>query len=326
MWKIFVLFVCLILAYCSCSRNKEADFIEVTGTIEAKEIMIRAKVSGEIKAVRVDEGSIVRKGDTLVIFDNTQFLLQLKQAKSTEEFALSQYTLVKKGARREDISQAEALLMKAESDYNLVRANYERLSKLKESQSIPEKSFDEISAQLKSSEANLLVAKENLNKIRSVFRAEEIQQAKANFEKAKAFRQLVEKNLSDCYLLSPIDGIVLNKYFETSEFVTLSAPILSIANLDTIEMMVYIPEGDIGKVLYGQRAEIYIDSYPGRKFLGKVIYISQQAEFTPKNVQTKDERTRLVYGVKLQIKNENNILKPGIPADARIFIGKLTSE
>lgn len=88
-------------------------------------------------------------------------------------------------------------------------------------------------------------------------------------------------------------------------------------------MMVYIPEIEIGKIKYGQVAEITIDSYEGKKFWGNVAYISQEAEFTPKNVQTKNERTKLVFGVKLIIKNEDNILKPGLPTDARIYLDKI---
>ncbi len=312
-----ILLICLLLLQ-NCTKKSYEDFIEASGIIEAKEILVASKIGGQIIAIRFEEGSSFLSGDTLVILDTSQIVLQLQQAEANEQVARAQLELLLKGARSEDINQAEAVLQKAQADYLLVKKNYERMLELRKANAIPDKTIDELETQLNASESNLKSAQENLKKIRSIFRPEEIIQARHNLERAVAARKIVEKNLSDCFITAPISGIVVAKFYEEDEIVSPFAPILKIANLDTVEMIVYIPEKDIGKIRYNQVAEVVVDAFPTKKFKGRIVFISSEAEFTPKNIQTKEERTKLVFGVKLQIKNEQNILKPGMPADVKI--------
>jgi HlyD family secretion protein len=168
--------------------------------------------------------------------------------------------------------------------------------------------------------AQLNSAKENLRKIQSIIRPEELKQAKANYDRIKANVELIKKNLNDCYVTSPIDGIIVKRFVEKGETVTNLSSLFRVSNLYQVELLVYVNEQDLGKVKLGQQVDITIDAFPNKIYEGKIIYISPEAEFTPKNIQTKEERTKLVFAVKVRIGNPNLELKAGLPADARIKI------
>lgn len=128
--------------------------------------------------------------------------------------------------------------------------------------------------------------------------------------------------LSDCFVLSPINGTIVKKFVEKGEIVSPGTPLFKLANTDTMEMKVYIPETELGKIKLGQEVTIRTDSYPNKEYKGKVVFISNEAEFTPKNIQTKDERVTLVFAVKLKLPNLNEELKAGMPAEAKIPISQ----
>ncbi len=309
----------LILAI-ACSQNNRQTFLEVTGTIEATEITLSAKVAGEIIAAPKDEGSPVKVGDTILLIDKTNFELQLEQAAAAEDIARANLNLLLKGARKEDIKSAEEMLRQAEESYILAKSNYERFSNLNKTSSVSLKQLEDAEYQLKIAESKFTTEKENLNKLKSFFRPEEIEQAKANLRKATSQVQLLKKYISDSYVVSPIDGIIIEKFVEFAENVFPGTPLVKISNLNKVEMRVYVPEIELGKVKLGQKVEVNTDTYPNKKYFGKVTYISSEAEFTPKNIQTKDERTKLVFEVKIEMSNENHELKPGMPADAKIIL------
>jgi HlyD family secretion protein len=153
-------------------------------------------------------------------------------------------------------------------------------------------------------------------------RTEDIAAAKARLDQSKAQLETIQKQLRDSYIISPADGIITHKVFELGELVNPGSTVFTISQLDKVHLMVYVSEQNLGKVKYGQTAEIIVDSHPDKTFIGKVTYISSVAEFTPKNIQTKEDRLKQVFGVKLEIDNKEQILKPGMPADAKIIISK----
>jgi len=128
--------------------------------------------------------------------------------------------------------------------------------------------------------------------------------------------ELIQAQIDDATIKAPIAGIVTTKVFYIGEFVSPGVPVVSITNLDSIYLTIFVPENKLGKVKFGQRAQVSVDSFPEKTFTGKVTYISPEAEFTPKNIQTKEERVKLVYGVKIKLENPDGLLKPGMPADA----------
>ena len=139
-------------------------------------------------------------------------------------------------------------------------------------------------------------------------------------QQAAAALRTFEVKLKDTVIYSPVSGVVLRKNVEAGETVSAGTPVYTIGDLENPWIKVYVKEGKLGLVKLGQKAEIRTDSYPGKIYEGTVTYISSEAEFTPKNVQTQEERVKLVYGVKVSVKNVNDELKPSMPADVKILL------
>jgi HlyD family secretion protein len=312
-----ILLLSLIITSCSGDNNNE--YIEESGTIEATESVISSQVSGQVLSINKDEGSNVSEGDTLLIIDHELYEIQLLQANAGRDMAKAQYDLLVKGARSEDIKSSYEMLLQAEANYKLAESDKERMVNLFESNSITKRQLEETNTRYEVTKAQYNSAKENYSKIKNLARPEEIAQAKANYEKADAASKLIEKNIRDCFVTSPIKGTVVKSYIEKGETVSMLSSLAKITDLSIVELVIYVPENVLGKIKTGQKAEITTDSYAGKVYEGKVIFISPEAEFTPKNIQTKDERTKLVFAVKIEVPNPNNELKAGMPADAKVI-------
>jgi len=309
----------LLLSIYGCGGENDGSKIEATGTIESTNVTISSKNAGEIKSILLDEGAKVNTGDTILIIDHEALGFQLQQASAAEQISEAQLKLMLKGARSEDIKQAEEMMKQTEINFNQAKNDFERYTKLFDSKSITRKQYEDMTARYKISLTQFSAAKENFEKVKKIFRPEEIEQARAGLKKAQASVGLLEKNIRDSYLISPMNGFVVKKFVEAGETVSPMSSLVKISNLSSVNLIIYISEVDLGKIKLGQKAEITIDTYPDKKYEGKVTFISPEAEFTPKNIQTKDERTKLVFAVKIEIPNKNFELKPGMPADASII-------
>ncbi len=310
----------LLLTMAACSSNDNSNSIEATGTIESTNVIVSSRTAGDIKSILFGEGERVNAGDTVLIIDSEVLDYQLEQALAGEQIAQAQLDLMLKGARSEDIKQAEELMKQSEINFNNAKNDFERYKQLWGSKSISQKQYEDMTARFEVASAQFSSAKENYQKVKKIFRPEEIEQAKGNLKKAKASVDLLKKNIRDSYVTSPISGFIVKKFIETGETVTPMSSLFKVSNLETVDLVIYISEVELGKVKLGQRAEITNDTYPDRKYEGKVTYISPEAEFTPKNVQTKDERTKLVFAVKISVDNKNFDLKAGMPADAKVIL------
>jgi multidrug resistance efflux pump len=142
--------------------------------------------------------------------------------------------------------------------------------------------------------------------------------AEAQIAQAEAAASGLQAQIEKMALLSPIDGVVTSRSAHAGEAALPGATLLTIANLDEAKLTIYVPEDELNRVYLGQEVEVQVDSFPGRVFVGIVSYISQQAEFTPKNVQTEKERVNMVFAVKVRLPNPDHLLKPGMPADATL--------
>lgn len=308
----------LLLMFYNCNNENE-NYIEESGTIEATEVTLSSQVTGKVIKILKDEGDKISSGDTILIIDQESLLLQLKQAIANRDIAKAQYDLLLKGARKEDIKQAEESLKQAEANFILAKNDKDRMESLYQTNSINKRQYEESITRYEIALAQLNSAKELYNKIKNYARPEEIAQAKANYERAAASVEMIEKNIRDCYVISPINGFIVKKFVEVGENVSIMSSLVKISDLSEVKLSIYISETDLGKVKLGQKAEIRVDSFKDKVFKGTVIYISPEAEFTPKNIQTKEERTKLVFEVKIKIQNPNFELKAGMPADAKIL-------
>lgn len=305
----------MILIFAGCG-SEEKKSIEASGTIEATNVIVSSKVNGEVKVLKVDEGAKVNTGDTLIMIDHELLDLQYLQANAAKEQALAQYNLLKNGARSEDIKQSEEMLKQAEVNFNLAEKDKARMENLFESKSVTKKQYEDASAKYEITQAQLNSAKENFRKIKNFTRPEELKQAEANVQRTEAAANLYKKNINDSYVISPISGFVVKKFIEAGEIVNPMSSLVKISDLSKVDLVIYVSEEELGLVKQGQKVDVTVDSFKEKVFSGTVVFISPEAEFTPKNIQTKDERTKLVFAVKIKIDNPVFELKPGMPADA----------
>jgi HlyD family secretion protein len=299
MKRIVAFLVSAMLAGCSGGDDGK---IAASGTIEGTNVTVSTKVGGHVMELRVEEGSFVKKGDTLAVIENTDYRLTYLQMSANEEAVVAQYNLALGGSRKEDVLQGEANFQSAQKDLD-------RAKELLSSMSISQKQYDD-------TYLRFVTAEQSYNKLLQGLRPEEIQAARARRNQAAAQTEQARARLNDCVVLAPANGTVTLRAVETGELVVPGAHLFRITLLNKVNLMIYIAEGDLGKIRLGQKANVSIDSFEEKSFEGSVIYISPVAEFTPKNVQTRDERTKLVFGVKIQVDNPYGVLKPGLPADA----------
>lgn len=313
---IWLMLAAAMLFQIGCGNDNDNKRIEASGTVEATNVTVSAKVTGQVQKLLFNEGDKINAGDTLMIIDHDILAIQLQQSDASVESSRAQYDLLVKGARSEDIKQAEDALTQAKANYDYAQLTKERNEKLFAANSITKQQWDDITAKFDVSSAQYNSAKENVKKMKNFARPEEIRQAKANLDRQIAASNLLRKNISDSYVVAPISGFVVKKFVEAGESVTQLSSLVMISDLSYVDLVIYVSETELGKVKLGQETKVSVDSYKNKIFTGKVIYISPDAEFTPKNIQTKDERTKLVFAVKIHIHNPNYELKDGMPADA----------
>ncbi|HSA95433.1 MAG TPA: efflux RND transporter periplasmic adaptor subunit [Acidobacteriota bacterium] len=317
--KVRTLFLLAALAaLCGCAGDQAKGVISASGTIEAIEVNVASKVSGQVETLAVDEGSRVAPGDTLAVIDHAALDIQLRQAQAGVRLAEAQLALLVKGARSEDIRQAEAALAQAEASLKPAEDDARRMRELVRTGSVTPKQAEDADARLTVAAAQRAAAAEALAKVRRLARPEEVQAAEARLAQAQAAADLLAKTIADCTIAAPTAGIVTHKAIERGELVAPGSTVVTLSELDSVYVMIYLSERDMGRVRLGEAADVAIDAFPGRAFPGRITYISPEAEFTPKNVQTKEDRVKLVFGVKVEIENKDGLLKPGLPADATI--------
>ncbi len=316
----FILLLVAAVYFIGCGSDDNKNSIEASGNIESTNVVVSSQVTGDVLVIKKDEGEHVEAGDTIMIINHETLDYQLQQAEAAHEAAVAQYKLLKEGARSEDIKQAEDALNQAQVNLNLAESNYKRMKKLYDTQSITKQQYDDVTAKYELAKAQLNSAKANLKKVKNLARPEELKQADANVKRQEAAVKLLKKNIRDSYVTSPIDGFIVKKFVEQGETVTMLTSLFKVSNLNPVDLVIYVSEENLGKVQLGQKADVSTDTYKNKNYEGVVYYISPEAEFTPKNIQTKDERTKLVFAVKIRVKNPSFELKPGMPADAVVYL------
>jgi len=309
----------LLIQFWGCGNNNDKGKIEASGFIQATNVTVSAKVGGEIKQLVRDEGAFVNENDTVMIIDTESLLLQLQQANAALMQAQAQYELLKNGSRKEDVLQAESAKNQAEINLASAKQDRDRFKQLLNSHSISQKQFDDVEARYNLAAEQANAASENLKKIKNIARKEDLKLAEGRVMQLEAQAAIVKKSIRDAYVISPVKGFITKKFVEKGETVNPLSSLFKISDLQKVELLIYISETEIGKVKLGNKVTVTSDSYKNKKYNGTVTFISSEAEFTPKNIQTKDERTKLVYQVKVSISNEKFELKDGMPADAEII-------
>lgn len=305
-------------------KNQEFDFngnrIPISGNIEVREVDVSFKIPGQVVDRLVSEGEKVSEDQQVATLDD----IELKQRvilREAEILAAKAALLeLVRGYLPEEIAQAEAKLQQADADLKRLEADYTRQKQLYEKKVISDREFDQSQSYYAVAKAKHQEAVEHLSLLRKGVREEKIKQASAKLKVAKQSLALDQTRLGYAQLTTPVSGYVLSENVEAGEFVAAGTPVVTVGNLDDVWLRAYIDETDLGRIKLGQRVEVTTDSYPDKIYEGTITFISPVAEFTPKNVQTKKERVKLVYRVKVNLENPNHELKPGMPADGMILI------
>lgn len=301
----------LMLFAVGCGGRHPADG---SGTIECTQVDLSSLVAGRIAEMSLQEGDVVRVGDTVARLDSRDYELRRDEAAAAVAVAQAQLDLLKAGSRPEDIRRAEEMVREAEALAEGAKADLRRVTSLFEAGSVTEKQMDDARMQADRTAAGLAAAKQVLARAAKGSREEELRLAEAQRDQARARLAVAEKAVADCVVKAPVAGIVTTKNREAGEVTAVGGPLLTLSRLDEVWLSVYVAEGRLAGVRIGQPAWIRVDGDP-RLHEGRVTYVSSVAEFTPRNVQTPDERAKLVYRVKITVKNPQGLFKPGMPAE-----------
>jgi len=294
--------------------------LRLSGNVEAHESLVSFKVTGRIVALPVEEGMTLQAGDLIARLDNADYRQQLAADDAAARLRERQLALGLAGSRPQDMEAAKLAVMDAQADLDQKKKDFARYQALYEKDEIPGQTRDQAAT-------NVTRAQDTLDRDQQVYselvegtRKEELAVDRATVHQAEQVADMSKIRLSYTVLHAPFNGVVLVRQVELGEVVAPGTPIVTLGDLDHLWVRVYVPETDLGKVHWGQTVEVRTDSFPGKTYPGHVAFISSEAEFTPKSVQTEKERVTLVYRVKVDVDNPHHELKPGMPADVEVKV------
>lgn len=314
-----------------CADKAPADRVRVSGQIEATEVRVSSQVAGRILELRVAEGQKVDTGAVLARLDTADAELALLRTRAERDQATAQLRLLQAGARPEDLRQAEAQVGAAEADAagaeaEVVAAETDanRFETLLASSSGSQKQRDDAVARRDVTKQRAAAAHERVRgaaeallRLRAGARREELDAARARVASASAQVATWEKAIADATVTAPVAGIVTEKVGDVGELVSPRSPLVVITDMDHAWANVYVDEPVVPRLGIGRQATVFTDA-GGAGIPATISYISEKAEFTPRNVQTVEDRSKLVYRVKLNVDNRSGVLKAGMPVEAEI--------
>ena len=300
------------------SKAETAPFA-ASGTVEATEAQLGFQAPGQVAEITVHEGDRVRAGQVLARLDPAEAQARRAQAEAQVAAARAAVAELERGSRSEEIGQSRAAATAAKDKLNNAESDYRRARVLYDGGAISKEALDNAQTARDVARAQSTQAEEQLRLVRNGPSRERIDQARAQLAQAEAALRATGVALGNLTLTAPFDGLVTVRHREPGEIVAAGSPVLTLINPQDRWVRIYIKEDRVGSVRLGSRAAISSDTYPGKTYPGEIAYIASEAEFTPKNVQTTEERVKLVYAVKVRILQDSAYeLKPGLPADVRL--------
>jgi len=292
--------------------------ITLSGNMEAHESLVSFKVPGRIVELPIEEGQQVAQGALLARLEDADYKQKIQIDEAGVRVRESNLALTMAGTREQEVKAAQQSLLDAQADLEQKKIDNERAQRLFAKDEVSAQDRDLAATALKRSHALAEAAQQRYNEAVEGSRKEDIAIANANLAQAHANLGLSRVNLDYTILRAPNAGVITVRQAELGEVVSPGSPVVTLADLDHIWLRAYIAETDLGRIHWGQEATVTTDTYPGKQYHGRISFIASDAEFTPKSVQTYQERVTLVYRIKIDIDNANHELKPGMPANARI--------
>ncbi len=302
------------------NKNGNDTGLKVSGNIEVTDTVLSFRIPGRVTERLVSEGDTLTKGQMVAQLDTTELEQQASLREAEVEVAQAALSELENGFRIEDVRAAGQRVKAAKADNERAKQNFERGKKLLARDVISQQEFEQLEAANRVSEARLKEAQEQLKRFKSGPRKEQIEQASARVKQAKDGLKLARTQLTYARLISPIAGVVLSDSVESGEYVNPGTPVVTVGDLKQVWLRAYVSETDLGRIKLGQKVAIKTDAFADKTFNGKITFISSEAEFTPRMVQTHKERVKLVYRIKVTVDNPDQLLKPGMPADGQIVL------
>jgi len=299
-------------------KSAPSNELTLSGNIEAHESLVGFKVQGTIVDLPVQEGQQVEEGALLARLEDADFKQKVRIDQATVAVRQSNLALTLAGTREQEIRASQQAMIDAQADLDEKKLDNDRAQQLFSKDEIAAQDRDLAATALKRAEANFHAAQQRYNEAVEGSRKEDIAIARANLAQANANLGLSRIDESYTTLRAPSAGVIAVREAELGEVVAPGSPVVTLDDLDQLWLRAYVAEPDLGRIRWGQDATITTDSFPGKQYRGRISFISPDAEFTPKSVQTYAERVTLVYRIKIDIDNPNHELKPGMPADAHL--------
>lgn len=322
---VILLLMAIFIAFLVSRASGENGAITTTGTIEIDEVIVAPEAAGRVREVLVAEGDRVVEGQVLVQFDTATLQAQraqleaaLRAAQANARAAQASLDLISAGPSPEQLAVAQAGVDQAELALDIAQETYDDLAEyLRETST-----GIALNQQVERAQAALNAAQAQYNLVATGARPEQVQAAReqaeaavAQADAAQAALDLLDVQLNKMSLISPINGMVLERIIQPGEFAAPGSVLLVLGKEESMTLTVYVPEDRYGEISLGQTVEVRVDSFPGETFEGRVVHIADQAEFTPRNVQTVSSRKSTVFGIRLALAGGQDRLKAGMPAD-----------
>ncbi len=303
-------------------RGNEPDSLVLSGTIEAADVELSFRIPGRVAARDLSEGETTTAGAIVARLDETELRHQAELAAAERDAAGAALAELEAGTRAEEIAQAASAARAAAAESDRALAEETRARRLFADDVISRRELEAAHASARTTVERAREARQRLTLLQNGPRKETIDQARARVRQAEANLGALETRLSYAVLRSPIDGLALADHAEPGEQVAAGTPVVTVADLRKVWLRAFVDETDLGRIRLGMPVDVTTDTFPGKVYPGRIAFIAQDAEFTPKSVQTEKERVKLVYRVKVDVANSALELKPGMPADGAIAPGE----
>jgi HlyD family secretion protein len=295
------------------------DRLILHGNVDIRQVNLGFRVSGRLKEMKSEEGDFVQAGDVIAVLDDGPYQDQVRLAEAQVAQAQANYTKMMNGFRKEEIEQARAQLAQAKANYDNAVRTFEREDKLLQTHAISQSDYDAATSSRDSLKAMVQSAQANLNLELAGNRKEDIDNAKAQLDNAQANLDNAKRNLTDCQLHASVDGVVITRAVEPGTIVATSTIVYSVCETSPVWVRTYVDERDLGRIYPGMKALIYNDTYPNHPYPAQVGFISPVAEFTPKNVETRELRADLVYRLRVILANPDRYVRQGMPVTVELL-------
>jgi HlyD family secretion protein len=309
----------LALAAVACGSNDDGSQVHLNGRIEAPLVDLAPKVAGRVVEVRVKEGERVKAGDLLIVLDLGDTALAVERDRHGVESARARLQDLAVGSRQAEVAAAEADVADKTAALDLAMREMQRQELLLKKEVGTERDFDQAKTQLERAQASLRIAEEKLTLTREGFRTWQTAQARSEVDRARAQLRQSEIVAREGEIRAPADAVVTHRMVEPGQLLASGQTGMTLALTGRLYVRTFIPEGKLGRVRHGQSAQVTVDAFPGQTFEAVVTEIAPDAEFTPKQVETRDERVNLVYGAKVDLTaGWGAALVPGQPAEITV--------